>query len=178
MRDGLPLRSLRAGLAVALATAALLTAAMAGSESVPGTFQEGAHKRLPSLTWLVLEAAGPRDETGPPLLLHVSEAARRAALRELRRETTAQARLSPTEMRRLASDLAKRRLWPNVRPGSPRPVAPAFRLRLGGGQQAPTTSHLPATQARTLLLAMRNRLLESEQAVRVVTEFAALHGWR
>ena len=133
-------------------------------------------EKPPRLEWLVLERIGARDETGPPLLLCVSDAARRAAQRRLGRDVARSGRLAPAEMSRLQADLAERGVWP-PKANPPRGVGKDFRLILGG-RNAATVYTLPADQARDVAAAMRGRLGGNEQASRVIADFLALYGWK
>ena len=134
-------------------------------------------KRPPAPTWLALTYTGPRDESGPPVLLYTDSRALHAATRHLRRTTSRKAQVSTDEMRGIVAYFVRTKHWDQARRPDESPVERPFRFTFGGAGK-PAISDLDPAKAHTVVLYLKDELLRAAPARELVADIADYYGWR
>jgi hypothetical protein len=139
---------------------------------------DGASPKKPySATWLAVTYAGPRDESGPPVVLYVDERVLGAAGKHLRRDTFRKAQVSAEVMKRVVAHFVKSKQWSRPALTGDAVSARPFRFTFGGSGK-PSVTNLEPEKARAITLELRERVLAPGPARELLAEFGAVYGWK
>jgi hypothetical protein len=128
-------------------------------------------------TWLVLDNNGPRDESGPPVVLYVTEEALREATNCVGHDTPYKALISAGEMEQVTSYFVRNKLWNTPLAKGESIATRPFQFTFGG-VGAPVITNLDPNAAGHVLLALKTEVLKDATAIRFVSDFSSLYGWK
>ena len=131
----------------------------------------------PKPAWLLLDYAGPRDESGPPLILYLDDAALKAAEKHAGRTTPRKAKISAEVMQRVVAYFRKEKLWDTPRKATENISERPFQFTFGIKGKLFVTN-LEPKKAHTTLTALKNEVLKETPAAPLLAEFAGLYGWK
>jgi hypothetical protein len=127
--------------------------------------------------WLVIDYKGPRDESGPPIVLYLTKKALREATNYLGRDTPRKAQINAEEMERVTSYFVRAKLWNTPLAKGESIATRPFQFTFGG-VGTPVVTNLEPNPARHVLLALKKEVLKDVTAIRLVSDFSSLYGWK